>query len=88
MSSSVPVGALVGWMVLLTVKHIIADFVLQTAWMAHGKDQKTGWALPLHHRLLRDWTISTDIRAYTGQPFTPIVSSKSAQPSTSSSVSW
>ena len=47
MSSSVPVGLLVGWMVLLTVKHIIADFVLQNAWIAHGKDQKTGWALPL-----------------------------------------
>src|SRR5262245_66600452 len=47
MSSSVPVGLLVGWMLLLTVKHIIADFVLQNAWMAHGKDQKTGWALPL-----------------------------------------
>ena len=47
MSSSVPVGALVGWTLLLTVKHIIADFVLQTSWMAIGKDQKTGWALPL-----------------------------------------
>ena len=47
MSSSIPVGALGGWMLLLTFKHIIADFVLQTAWMAHGKDQKTGWALPL-----------------------------------------
>ena len=47
MSSSVPVGALVGWMVLLTVKHIIADFVLQNSWMAIGKDQKKGWALPL-----------------------------------------
>lgn len=34
-------------MLLLTVKHIIADFVLQTSWMAIGKDQKTGWALPL-----------------------------------------
>ena len=34
-------------MLLLTVKHVIADFVLQTAWMAHGKDQKHGWALPL-----------------------------------------
>jgi len=34
-------------MLLLTFKHIIADFVLQNAWMAHGKDQKTGWALPL-----------------------------------------
>jgi hypothetical protein len=47
MSSAVPVGALVGWMLLLTFKHIIADFVLQNSWMAFGKDQKTGWALPL-----------------------------------------
>lgn len=34
-------------MLLLTFKHIIADFVLQNSWMAFGKDQKTGWALPL-----------------------------------------
>ncbi|HEY3679650.1 MAG TPA: DUF3307 domain-containing protein, partial [Bradyrhizobium sp.] len=34
LSSSVPVGALVGWMLLLTCKHVIADFVLQTSWMA------------------------------------------------------
>jgi Protein of unknown function (DUF3307) len=47
MSSSVPVGALVGWMLVLTFKHVIADFVLQNSWMALGKDQKTGWALPL-----------------------------------------
>ena len=47
MSSSVAVGTLVGWMLVLTVKHIIADFVLQNSWMAIGKDQKTGWALPL-----------------------------------------
>ena len=47
MSATVPVGALIGWMVLLTVKHVIADFVLQTSWMAIGKDQRVGWALPL-----------------------------------------
>jgi hypothetical protein len=47
MSSSIPVAALVGWMLLLTGKHIVADFFLQTSWMALGKDQKTGWALPL-----------------------------------------
>jgi hypothetical protein len=47
MSSAVPVEALIGWMLLLTLKLIIADFVLQNSWMAHGKDQKTGWALPL-----------------------------------------
>ena len=47
MSSSVPIGLLVGWMLVLTVKHVVADFLLQTSWMAEGKDQKTGWALPL-----------------------------------------
>jgi len=47
MSSSIVVGPLVGWMLVLTVKHVIADFVLQNSWMAIGKDQKTGWALPL-----------------------------------------
>ena len=47
MSSTVPVGALIGWMLLLTAKHIVADFFLQNSWMAIGKDQKTGWALPL-----------------------------------------
>jgi len=47
MSSSVVVGALVGWMLLLTVKHVIADFLLQNQWMAFGKDSKTGWALRL-----------------------------------------
>ena len=47
LSSSIAVGPLVGWMAVLTVKHVIADFVLQNSWMAIGKDQKTGWALPL-----------------------------------------
>jgi hypothetical protein len=47
MSSSVAVGALVKWMLVLTAKHIVADFFLQNTWMALGKDQKTGWALPL-----------------------------------------
>ena len=46
LSSSVALGGLVGWMLALTVKHVVGDFLLQTAWMA-TKDRKTGWALPL-----------------------------------------
>src|SRR4029434_10673875 len=44
---TVPVGALVGWMLLLTAKHIVADFFLQNSWMAIGTEQSTGWALRL-----------------------------------------
>jgi hypothetical protein len=47
MSSSIALGPLVGWMLALTLKHVVADFLLQNTWMAVGKDQKTGWALPL-----------------------------------------
>jgi hypothetical protein len=47
MSSQVAVGSLTMWMVVFAIKHVLADFVLQTAWMATGKDAKTGWALPL-----------------------------------------
>lgn len=47
MSSQVAVGALTFWMVILAVKHVIADFFLQTSWIATGKDAKKGWALPL-----------------------------------------
>jgi hypothetical protein len=39
-------GPLIGWVLALTVKHVLGDFFLQTMWMA-GKDRKTGWALPL-----------------------------------------
>jgi hypothetical protein len=46
-SGAVATGPLVSWMLLLTVKHVIADFFLQTSWMARGKDAKTGWLLPL-----------------------------------------
>jgi hypothetical protein len=47
LSSSIAVGALIFWMLVLTAKHVVADFFLQNSWMALGKDQKTGWALPL-----------------------------------------
>ena len=47
LSSSIALGPLLAWMLALTVKHVIADFFLQNAWMAMGKDAPTGWALPL-----------------------------------------
>ena len=59
MSASVPVGLLVGWMLVLTVKHVIADFVLQNSWMAIGKDQKSGWALPLLAHCLVHLAVAT-----------------------------
>ncbi len=44
---TVAIGPLVFWMLLLTVKHVIADFVPAEHLMAMGKDAKTGWLLPL-----------------------------------------
>ena len=28
-------------------KHLVADFLMQTTWMARGKERNRGWALPL-----------------------------------------
>lgn len=44
---TVTVGTLAACFALLTVKHVLADFVFQTRWMALGKDRRDGWALPL-----------------------------------------
>jgi Protein of unknown function (DUF3307) len=44
---TVAVMPLVVWMLILTIKHVVADFILQNSWMAMGKDAKRGWALPL-----------------------------------------
>ena len=59
MSATVPVDLLVGWMLVLTLKHIIADFVLQNSWMAIGKDQKSGWVLPLLAHCLVHFAVAT-----------------------------
>ena len=32
---------------LFIIKHLLADFVLQTSWMAKGKERVKGWAAPL-----------------------------------------
>ena len=45
---------LIFWLLAaLTLKHFLADFVLQNRWMASGKEAPSGWALPLAcHRIL------------------------------------
>ena len=32
---------------IFLIKHLVADFLLQTAWMANGKEQPRGWFKPL-----------------------------------------
>lgn len=32
---------------VFAVKHVVADFVLQTNWIARGKERVDGWTLPL-----------------------------------------
>lgn len=33
--------------ILFTVKHVLADFVLQTSWMWRTKDKEDGWSVAL-----------------------------------------
>ena len=44
---SVPLDALIGGYLLFRAKHFLADFVLQTGWMVHGKARAEGWLAPL-----------------------------------------
>jgi hypothetical protein len=41
----------VWWFVVLSlifvIKHLVADFLLQTSWMAFGKERAEHWVLPL-----------------------------------------
>jgi hypothetical protein len=34
-------------LVIFLVKHLVADFFLQTTWMVNGKEQPEGWLWPL-----------------------------------------
>ena len=62
-SSSIALAPLVAWMLALTIKHVVADFFLQTTWMAKGKDARTGWALPLLVHCLIHGVLTTAIVA-------------------------
>ena len=43
----VPVGAFALLLLAFAGKHLAADFLLQSTWMAQGKDRVSGWAGPL-----------------------------------------
>jgi hypothetical protein len=51
-SVSAPVWAMLLVAVLVATKHYIADFLLQTNWMARGKECRSGWLLPLTSHVL------------------------------------
>ncbi len=57
----VPVAPLVLWFLLFGVKHVVADYVLQPAWMAMGKERATGWLRPLLAHCLIHGALTTGL---------------------------
>ena len=51
-SPSVPLGSFCALVLAFTLKHFVADFLLQTNWIAHGKERPTGWQLPFAVHIL------------------------------------
>lgn len=47
MQQPVALSWFVGLAALFVLKHFIADFLLQTGWMASGKERSKNWAIPL-----------------------------------------
>lgn len=45
MDVSIPVLAVVA--AVFTIKHFVADFLLQTSWIARGKESPDGWRGPI-----------------------------------------
>jgi Protein of unknown function (DUF3307) len=44
---SVPLWNACALLLVMAFKHFVADFVLQTKWIAHGKEARQGWLAPL-----------------------------------------
>lgn len=63
LSSSLALGPLAAWFTVLAIKHVVADFFLQSTWMAVGKDRAEGWALPLFVHCLIHGVLTTLIVA-------------------------
>lgn len=47
LNPTISTAAVVGLFIAFTIKHLIADYLLQTAGMVHGKEARHGWLLPL-----------------------------------------
>lgn len=43
----VPLGSFCALLLVMALKHFVADFLLQTNWIAHGKERVEGWQGPL-----------------------------------------
>jgi hypothetical protein len=44
---NVPLGSFCALLLAFAFKHFVADFLLQTNWIAHGKERTQGWLPPL-----------------------------------------
>lgn len=47
LNPTIPTAPLIGIFVAFSVKHLLADYMLQTAAMVQGKERMTGWVVPL-----------------------------------------
>jgi hypothetical protein len=45
--STISTACIIAAVVVFQFKHLLADFILQTTWMAQGKEKPRGWLLPL-----------------------------------------
>jgi hypothetical protein len=43
----IAIGPLIAVYVAFVVKHLLADYYLQTAWMVKGKGRESDWVMPL-----------------------------------------
>ena len=44
---TIPLGQFVAAFVLFEIKHLLADYILQSNWMASGKQERSDWLVPL-----------------------------------------
>jgi hypothetical protein len=49
---SVPLWTFCAILLAFAFKHFVADFLLQTNWIAHGKERREGWLWPLAVHIL------------------------------------